>query len=154
MREKIKIVTITLVLLSLVLAGCGEMAQPEDTRPTKPAVEPSTMPAVPVTEPQMPAESPTMPTAPMTEPQMPAESPTMPAVPVTEPQMPAEPAKEEIPSISLVECLKQIKETNPEMPDQQAKDNCYTIEALNTNDKSLCNEVSEEFRPICEQQFE
>ena len=120
MREKIKIVTITLVLLSLVLAGCGEMAQPEDTRPTKPAVEPSTMPAVPVTEPQMPAE----------------------------------PAKEEIPSISLVECLKQIKETNPEMPDQQAKDNCYTIEALNTNDKSLCNEVSEDFRPICEQQFE
>ena len=70
------------------------------------------------------------------------------------PTEPVEPSKEEeIPTLS--ECLIQVKEAYPEMSDQQAADNCfYMITALDTNDKSLCDAVSEEFRPFCEQQFQ
>ncbi len=57
--------------------------------------------------------------------------------------------------ITLSECLIQIKEAYPEMSDQEAADNCfYMVTALNTNDKNLCKELSEEFRPVCEQQFQ
>ncbi len=58
-----------------------------------------------------------------------------------------------IPDISVKECLDQIKETNPEMTEQQALDNCYAIEAVNKNDPSLCDKVSEEFRAACLAQF-
>ncbi|MFQ5647966.1 MAG: hypothetical protein ACE5FW_01905 [Candidatus Aenigmatarchaeota archaeon] len=58
-----------------------------------------------------------------------------------------------IPSISYQDCLVQIKETNPEMTDQQAQDNCLTIEAINTNDSSLCEQVSETLRQNCLGQF-
>jgi hypothetical protein len=59
-----------------------------------------------------------------------------------------------IPSIDVSECLAQIKQTNPEMSDQAANDNCYTIEAINEGDKSLCDKVSESFRANCLAQFE
>ena len=60
----------------------------------------------------------------------------------------------EIPNISIQDCLEDIKETNPEMSDQAANDNCYTIEAVNKNDPSLCDNVSESFKAICLSQFE
>ena len=59
-----------------------------------------------------------------------------------------------IPDISISECLTQIKQTNSEMSNQDANDNCYTIEAVNKNDKSLCDNVSAGFRPSCLAQFE
>jgi hypothetical protein len=49
--------------------------------------------------------------------------------------------------------LEQIKQLNPEMTDQEARDNCYIIEAVNKNDKSLCDQVSEGFREVCLAQF-
>jgi hypothetical protein len=58
-----------------------------------------------------------------------------------------------IPDISIDECLTQIKQDNPEMPDQAARDNCWSIEAVNKGDKSLCNKVSEGFRDNCLAQF-
>jgi hypothetical protein len=54
-----------------------------------------------------------------------------------------------VPDIDISQCLSQIKQTNPEMTDQEAKDNCYTIEAVNKVDKSICNKVSEEMRTNC-----
>lgn len=59
-----------------------------------------------------------------------------------------------IPDISIEECLVQIKETNPGMPDQAASDNCWTIEAINKKDKSLCGKVSDNFKPNCLAYFE
>lgn len=59
-----------------------------------------------------------------------------------------------IPDISVAECLTAIKQTNPEMSDQDAKDNCYIIEAVNKADKSLCNKVSAGFKSDCLAQFE
>ncbi len=59
-----------------------------------------------------------------------------------------------IPDISISECLTQIKQTNPEMSDQDANDNCYSIEAVNKGDKSLCDKVSAGFRANCLAQFE
>jgi hypothetical protein len=58
-----------------------------------------------------------------------------------------------IPDISISECLAQIKATNPEMSDQDASDNCYTIEAINKGDSSLCDKVSASFRASCLAQF-
>lgn len=60
---------------------------------------------------------------------------------------------EGVPDITIQECLTQIKATNPEMTDQQANDNCYTIEAVNQNDPSLCEQVSEGLRQNCLDQF-
>ena len=59
-----------------------------------------------------------------------------------------------IPDISTSECLSQIKQTNPEMSDQDANDNCYSIEAVNKDDESLCDKVSAGFRANCLAQFE
>ena len=59
-----------------------------------------------------------------------------------------------IPDISITDCLAQIKQTNPEMSDQDVNDNCWTIEAVNKGDSSLCDEVSEELRSVCLAQFE
>lgn len=59
-----------------------------------------------------------------------------------------------IPDISISGCLTQIKQTNPEMSDQDAGDNCYSIEAVNKGDKSLCDKVSAGFRATCLAQFE
>ena len=59
-----------------------------------------------------------------------------------------------IPDITPNECLTQIKQVNPEMSNQDANDNCYSIEAVNKNDKSLCDKVSEGFRANCLAQFE
>ena len=59
-----------------------------------------------------------------------------------------------IPDISVNECLIQIKQTNPEMSDQDANDNCYSIEAVNKNDRSLCGKVSAGFKATCLAQFE
>lgn len=58
-----------------------------------------------------------------------------------------------IPNISFIECLSSIRVVNPEMTEQEASDNCYTIEAVNQDDVSLCDEVSESFRSICLAQF-
>jgi len=54
-----------------------------------------------------------------------------------------------IPGISFQECMVKIRQDNPEMTQQAALDNCYTIEAANKNDINLCNKVSEGFRPKC-----
>ena len=59
-----------------------------------------------------------------------------------------------IPLISVRDCLEQIRVTNPNMTEQQANDNCYAIEAVNKNDASLCNKVSEGFRELCLAQFQ
>ena len=58
-----------------------------------------------------------------------------------------------IPDVDVEECLATIRITNPEMSAQEAQDNCYTIEAVNENDESLCNLVSEGFRANCLAQF-
>jgi peroxiredoxin len=58
-----------------------------------------------------------------------------------------------IPDIGISDCLTQIKSTNPEMSDRAASDNCYTVEAINKNDKSLCDKVSSDFRANCLAQF-
>ena len=58
-----------------------------------------------------------------------------------------------IPKIDVSECLTLIKSTNPEMSDQAASDNCLSIEAVNKNDPSICNQVSEGFRANCLAQF-
>ena len=128
---------IILVLLFLALTGCKYYETTPSTTPAEPATQPSEMPTPKPVAPIEPTDVP------------PSEMPT--PTPVT----PIELTKvEEIPSMSLNECLTQIKVANPEMHDQQAQDNCYMIEALNTNDKGLCDKVSEGFRPVCEQQFQ
>lgn len=58
-----------------------------------------------------------------------------------------------IPSISYDNCLAQIRQTNPSMTEQQARDNCLTIEAINTGNSALCSQVSEGFRQACLSQF-
>lgn len=58
-----------------------------------------------------------------------------------------------IPEISIDDCLAQVKATNPEMSAQDASDNCYSIEAVNQNNKRLCEQVSEGFRANCLAQF-
>ena len=58
-----------------------------------------------------------------------------------------------IPDISISECLSEIRRANPEISEQAAKDNCYTIEAVNKGDSGLCNQVSESFRQNCLDQF-
>jgi len=58
-----------------------------------------------------------------------------------------------IPDISIQQCLDEIKSVNPEISDQAANDNCYSIEAVNKDDKSLCQRVSEGFRENCLAQF-
>ena len=59
-----------------------------------------------------------------------------------------------IPETDIEECLIQIKQTNPSMTEQDANDNCLIIEAVNKNDKNLCNGVTEDFRTNCLMQFE
>jgi len=54
-----------------------------------------------------------------------------------------------IPKINLDECLTAIKQTNPEMTEQDAKDNCMIIEAVNKQNKTLCEQVSEDFKEDC-----
>jgi len=58
-----------------------------------------------------------------------------------------------VPEMSISECLAQIRQTNPEMSDQDANDNCYTLEAVNKGDKSLCDRVSQGLRANCLAQF-
>jgi hypothetical protein len=58
-----------------------------------------------------------------------------------------------IPDIDISECMSLIRSTNPEMSTQAASDNCYSIEAVNENDPSICNQVSEGFRANCLAQF-
>ena len=130
-----KFVLVALVLMGLVLFGCASSTETL----TKPVEEDSGA----MVEPGAPVE----PSAPVEGVEPPKEMPT--GDPSTQPT-----ESEDISSITLSECLSQIRETNPEMTDQQASDNCYTVEAINKNDKSLCAEVSEEFRSLCEQQFE
>lgn len=62
-------------------------------------------------------------------------------------------AIDDIPDISIDECLSQIKIENPEMSDSDAQDNCYTIEAVNKGDKGLCNKVSDSFKNVCLELF-
>ncbi len=59
-----------------------------------------------------------------------------------------------MPDISIDECLEEIMIQNPEMTEQAAKDNCYTIEAVNKDDKSVCDQVSEAARANCLAMFE
>ena len=59
-----------------------------------------------------------------------------------------------IPDINIDECLAQIKATNPEMSEQAASDNCYSLEAANKENKELCERVSEGFRATCLLQFQ
>lgn len=59
-----------------------------------------------------------------------------------------------IPDINIDECMAQIRATNPEMSEQAANDNCYTLEAVNRDSKRLCNKVSEGFRGNCLAQFQ
>jgi len=66
----------------------------------------------------------------------------------------AETEEEAIPQMSIDECLKEIKEVNPDMTEQAASDNCWIIEAVNKQDSSLCNKVSESFKSVCLAQFE
>ena len=54
-----------------------------------------------------------------------------------------------MPDISFDNCVSEVMQTNPEMTEQQAQDNCYTIEAVNKNDASICEEVSESMRANC-----
>jgi len=64
------------------------------------------------------------------------------------------PKADDTPEMTMDECLTQAKEFYPEMPDQQVADNCfYIVTALDTNDKSLCKNLSEGFVSFCEQQF-
>ena len=59
-----------------------------------------------------------------------------------------------IPNISQSECLQQIRVTNPEMSDQDANDNCLAIEAVNKNNKELCDEiVNSDIKQACLAQF-
>jgi hypothetical protein len=60
-----------------------------------------------------------------------------------------------IPDMGVSECLAQIKQTNPEMSDQAANDNCNAIEAVNKEDKSLCDKiVNRNIKSACLNQFE
>ncbi|MBW2965630.1 hypothetical protein KY342_00835 [Candidatus Woesearchaeota archaeon] len=82
-----------------------------------------------------------------TQPQQPA--PTQP----TTPKVSADNV-DTIPQIDISACLAQIKQTNPEMSDQDANDNCYAIEAINKGDKSLCNRVvNADIKSACLAQF-
>lgn len=59
-----------------------------------------------------------------------------------------------IPRLSVDECIEKVPQINGRMSYQQVHDNCYTIEAVNSGDISVCQQVSESFRPICLAQFE
>ena len=61
----------------------------------------------------------------------------------------------EVPDVSYSECLSMIKQTNPDMSDQTAEDNCHAIEALNTNDVSHCNQIVDSaIKNACLAQFQ
>lgn len=59
-----------------------------------------------------------------------------------------------MPDMGFDKCLEEIREVNPGMTEQQAQDNCYTIEAINKNDASICEEVSESMRANCLSMFD
>jgi hypothetical protein len=59
-----------------------------------------------------------------------------------------------IPDVDIDECLTQIRQTNPDMTEQDANNNCLIIEAVNKNDKTLCDRIGGEFRASCFAQFE
>ena len=46
-----------------------------------------------------------------------------------------------IPDIDIEDCLANIQKTNPDMSNRDANSNCLTIEAINRNDKKLCDEI-------------
>jgi PBP1b-binding outer membrane lipoprotein LpoB len=54
-----------------------------------------------------------------------------------------------IPEVNLDECIAGVKTTNPEMTEQNARDNCLVIEAVNKQDKTLCDQVSADFKEDC-----
>ena len=54
-----------------------------------------------------------------------------------------------LPDIDLSSCLTEIKQTNPEMSEQDARDNCLTLEAVNTGNQALCDQVSAGFKETC-----
>ena len=59
-----------------------------------------------------------------------------------------------MPDMGVSECLSEITQTNPEMSEQQAQDNCYTVDAVNKNDISICDKVSENTRANCLSMFD
>lgn len=59
-----------------------------------------------------------------------------------------------LPDISFNECLSEIIQVNPEMNEQQARDNCYAIDAINKNDISICDKVSDSARENCLDMFD
>ena len=59
-----------------------------------------------------------------------------------------------MPNMGFNRCLSEISQTNPEMTEQQIQDNCYTIDAINKNDISICDKVSEDARANCLSMFD
>ena len=59
-----------------------------------------------------------------------------------------------IPAMTYSDCISQIQETNPEMSDSDARDNCIAIDAVTKDDSSLCEEiVNPETKALCLEQF-
>ena len=59
-----------------------------------------------------------------------------------------------MPNLKFKQCLSEIKKINPEMNEQQAQDNCYTVQAINENDVSICDKVSTSARTNCLKMFD
>ena len=48
---------------------------------------------------------------------------------------------DEIPDMAYAECMTEIKATNPDMSNADAKDNCLAIDAVNKANSSLCQQI-------------
>lgn len=72
-------------------------------------------------------------------------------VPSTEPPV----FTEGVPDIGLTECLSQMREANPAMLEQDVRDNCYLIDAVNQDEILICeNIVNAAIKDACTAQFE
>jgi hypothetical protein len=54
-----------------------------------------------------------------------------------------------MPDMGFSKCVSEVMQTNPEMTELQAQDNCHTIDAVNKNDALICEKVSEDMRANC-----
>jgi hypothetical protein len=59
-----------------------------------------------------------------------------------------------LPELNYRQCLSEIKKTNPEMNEQQAQDNCYTLQAIQEDDITICDKVSRPARTNCLRMFQ
>ena len=59
-----------------------------------------------------------------------------------------------IPALDYSECMSEIQQTNPEMSDSDARDNCIAVDAVTNSDPARCEDIaSPEIRQACFDQF-